>query len=212
MTWFEISNSGHKLIEFQAWCWLSFYWVLHKGVDQIYRLGSSFQKGYSTQHKLLQGSISRIWNGWTPDKIYPISWKQWKRRKREGNLWKSEKRSVVMEIRWAEWPRRKVCRTMKNLGYCFDSLSTRPPPLPSLLANITIFYFHKRAITANWIAYSLVFRFCSSLAKLLFEINLMTLENRITPPLQYFHPCFDSAAGAGSGMKLVMRGNISSCE
>ena len=119
MTWFEINNSGHKLIEFQAWCWLSFYWVLHKGVDQIYRLGSSFQKGYSTQHKLLQGSISRIWNGWTPDKIYPISWKQWKRRKREGNLWKSEKRSVVMEIRWAEWPRRKVCRAMKNLGYCW---------------------------------------------------------------------------------------------
>ena len=112
-----------------------------RGVDQIYRLGLSFQKGYSTQHKLLQGSISRIWNGWTPDKIYPISWKQWKRRKREGNLWKSEKRSVVMEIRWAEWPRRKVCRTMKNLGYCFDSLSTRPPPLPSLLATITISIF-----------------------------------------------------------------------
>ena len=96
-----------------------------------------FSKRIFTQHSILQGSISRIWNGWTPDKIYPISWKQWKRRKREGNLWKSEKRSVVMEIRWAEWPRRKVCRTMKNLGYCFDSLSTRPT-LPSIYANIII--------------------------------------------------------------------------
>ena len=175
VTWFKISNSGHKLIEFQAWCWLSFYWVLHKGGWSNIPAWFEFSKRIFTQHSILQGSISRIWNGWTPDKIYPISWKQWKRRNREGNLWKSEKRSVVMEIRWAEWPRRKVCRTMKNLGYCFDSLSTRPTPPSFPPGYHHRFYFHKRAITANWIAYSLVFRFCSSLAKLLFDINLMTL-------------------------------------
>ena len=121
--------------------------------------------------------------------------------RKEVSLWKYDEqngRGGKFAGRWKTWD---IALTVSVLV---------PPPLPSLQATITVSIFTRGLLLQT--AYSLVFCFCSSIAKLLFDINLMTLENRITPPLQYFHPCFDSAAGAGSGMKLVMRGNISSCE